>query len=85
MENKDYYDEYYSIREETINLYKVKVPNKYENFEKFLEKEGLKTLFKNSIFAELEDVIKSDPCSIVDINGDKVSKEVIEEAISKDK
>jgi len=74
MENKDYYEQYYSIKEEILKLYKVKVPNKYENFEEFLKKEGITSVFENSEFVEAENIAKSDPFVYDDINRSKISK-----------
>ena len=84
MENKDYYDEYYSIREEAINLYKVKVPFQYENLEEYIRDVGFIELFKNSEFFEANDIISSDLTTIATDSGD-LDTDLIKETMSKDK
>jgi len=84
MKNKEYYEEYYSIKEEVINCYKVKVRSKYENLEEYIRDVGFIELFKNSEFFEANDIISSDLTTIATDSGD-LDTDLIKEAMSKDK
>ena len=84
MKNKEYYEEYYSIKEEAINCYKVKVPSQYENLEEYIRDVGFLELFKNSEFIVIDDILSSDPTTITTDNGD-LDMDLIREAMSKDK